>query len=424
MTLGGALRGFGRFWWEFVVGDDWRIAAGVAVALAVGALLAATASVEADWVAPVAGGCVAARLRRRHGRRRARSFAVTEVGIGIVGYGLMGRAHAHGYTVAPHVRELGVTPRLRVISGRDEAAVAAAAARYGVADWTCDWRDVVTRSDVDIVDVCTPPGAHAEVVEAAAAAGKAVLCEKPLAVDYASAHRAARAVADAGVPNAIGFNYRRLPALALMRQLVHDGTVGEVLLWRGTFLSDEFLDPDIPFDWRFERRLGGSTFADLGTHLVDLALWTVGEVEEVAAQSETFTRERSGRAVDVDEASSALLRFRDGARGTLEVARVCARRPCDFVVEVNGSRGTLRFDYARLNELWHGDVADDGTFYGMRRIRAEHPSHPYAAEWWPIGQGVGYGVTFVNQAADLLDRWPDGPWDARSRARRPGAGRV
>jgi len=336
---------------------------------------------------------------------------VTEVGIGIVGYGLMGRAHAHGYTVAPHVRELGVTPRLRVISGRDEAAVAAAAARYGVAEWTRDWREVVTRSDVDIVDVCTPPGAHAEVVEAAAAAGKAVVCEKPLAADFASAHRAAHAAADAGVPNAIGFNYRRLPALALLRQLVHDGTVGEVLLWRGTFLSDEFLDPDIPFDWRFERRLGGSTFADLGTHLVDLALWTVGEVVEVAAQSETFTRERSGRAVDVDEASSALLRFQDGARGTLEVARVCARRPCDFVVEVNGSRGTLRFDYANLNELWHGDVADDGTFYGMRRIRAEHPSHPYAAEWWPIGQGVGYGVTFVNQAADLLERWPGGPWE-------------
>ena len=141
------------------------------------------------------------------------------------------------------------------------------------------------------------------------------------------------------MPNAIGFNYRRLPALALLRQLVQDGTVGEVLLWRGTFLSDEFLDPDIPFDWRFERRLGGSTFADLGAHLVDLALWTVGEVEEVAAQSKTFTRDAAARAVDVDEASSALLRFRDGARGTLEVARVCARRPCDFVVEVNGSRG-------------------------------------------------------------------------------------
>ena len=334
-----------------------------------------------------------------------------EVGIGIVGYGLMGRAHAYGYTLAPNVRELEFVPRLRVIAGRDRDGVASAARRYGVAEWTTDWRELLERGDVDIVDVCTPPGAHAEVVEAAARAGKAVLCEKPLAADYPSARAAAAAAAEAGVPNAIGFNYRRLPALALMRRLVAEGAVGEILLWRGSWLSDEFLDPGIPFDWRFERRLGASTFADLGAHLVDLALWAVGEVESVAAQSQTFTRERSGRGVDVDEASSALVQFAGGARGTLEVARVCARRPCDFTVEINGTRGTLRFDYARLNELWLGDAGDDAGLYGMRRIRAEHPSHPYAAEWWPVGQGVGYGVSFVNQAADLMARWPDGPWD-------------
>jgi predicted dehydrogenase len=334
---------------------------------------------------------------------------VQDVGIGIVGYGLMGRAHAYGYTLAPRVRELAVTPRLRVISGRDASAVAAAAQRYGVEESTTDWRAVVERDDVDIVDVCTPPGTHAEIVEAAAAAGKAVVCEKPLAADYASA----RAAADAarGVPNAIGFNYRRLPALALFHRLVAEGAVGDVLLWRGSWLSDEFLDPDIPFDWRFEKRLGASTFADLGAHLVDLALWTAGPVVEVSAQSETFTRERSGRAVDVDEASAALLRFESGARGTLEVARVCARRPCDFTVEVNGTRGTLRFDYERLNELWYGDAGEDGRLYGLRRIRAEHALHPYAADWWPIGQGVGYGVSFVNQAVELLERWPAGPWD-------------
>ncbi len=333
-----------------------------------------------------------------------------DVGIGIVGYGLMGRAHAHGYTLAPRVRELNVVPRLRVISGRNEAAVAAAARRYGVEESTTDWREVVARDDVDIVDVCTPPGAHAEVVEAAAAAGKAVVCEKPLAADYASARAAAEAAR--GVPNAIGFNYRRLPALALFHRLVQEGAVGDVLLWRGSWLSDEFLDPDIPFDWRFEKRMGASTFADLGAHLIDLALWTVGPIAEVSAQSETFTRTRSGREVDVGEASSALLRFEDGrVRGTLEVARVCARRPCDFSVEVNGTRGTLRFDYERLNELWYGEAGDEGRFYGLRRIRAEHPSHPYAAEWWPIGQGVGYGASFVNQAADLLERWPAARWD-------------
>jgi predicted dehydrogenase len=338
---------------------------------------------------------------------------VSDVGIGIVGYGMMGRAHAYGYTVAPRIRDLAVTPRLRVISGRDVNAVARAASRYGVEEWTADWRELVGRPDVDIVDICTPPGTHAEIVEAAVAAGKAVLCEKPLAADYASARRAAEAARAAGVPNAIGFNYRRLPAVSLLKRMVDEGAVGDVLLWRGTWLSDEFLDPQIPFDWRFEKRMGASTIADLGAHLIDLALWVVGDVEAVAAQSQTFTRHRSGRDVDVDvdEASSCLVRFSGDARGTFELTRVCARRPCDFFVEVNGTRGTLRFEYPRLNELWYGDAADDGRLYGMRRIRAERPDHPYAGDWWPIGQGVGYGTSFVNQAADLLEQWPDGAWE-------------
>jgi predicted dehydrogenase len=334
-----------------------------------------------------------------------------EVGIGIVGYGFMGRAHAYGYSVAPRIRELPCTPRLRVMSGRSEEGVARAAHAYGVERWTTDWREVVSSPDVHIVDVCTPPGAHAEAVEAAAAEGKAVLCEKPLAADYASALSMARAVDEARVPNAVGFNYRRLPAVALMKRMVDEGRIGDVLLWRGTWLSDEFLDPDIPFDWRFDLATGGSTIADLGAHLVDLALWMVGDVDEVDAHSETFTRQRSGRAVEIDDASAALLRFAGGARGTFEVAKVAARRPCDYFVELNGTAGTLRFEYPRLNELWYGDGREEAALYGMRRIRAEHPTHPYAAEWWPIGQGVGYGMTFVAQAAELLERWPEGPWE-------------
>ena len=337
--------------------------------------------------------------------------AKPEVGIGIVGYGFMGRAHAYGYAVAPRIRELPCTPRLRLMSGRSEEGVARAAHAYGVERWTTDWREVVSSPDVQIVDVCTPPGAHAEAVEAAASAGKAVLCEKPLAVEHATALAMARAVADAGVPNAVGFNYRRLPAVALMKRMVDEGRIGDVLLWRGTWLSDEFLDPDIPFDWRFDRAVGGTTIADLGAHLIDLALWMVGDVEEVNGQSTTFTHERSGRPVDIDDASAALLRFAGGARGTFEVGKVAALRPCDYFVELNGTTGTLRFEYPRLNELWYGDAREDATTYGMHRIRAEHPTHPYAAEWWPIGQGVGYGMTFVAQAADLLERWPDGPWE-------------
>jgi predicted dehydrogenase len=208
-----------------------------------------------------------------------------------------------------------------------------------------------------------------------------------------------------------------------MHRMIADGAVGEIRLWRATWLSDEFTDPATGFDWRFDRELGGTTIADLGSHLIDLALWMVGDIGDVCAQSQTFIKDRSlseGRArVTVDDASSALIKFANGARGTVEMARSAVRRPCDFTVEVNGSTGTLIFDYTRLNELWYGvarELASSATGpgelsrYGLTRIRAEHPSHPYAADWWPIGQGVGYGSTFANQVADLLEHWPDQPW--------------
>jgi predicted dehydrogenase len=339
-----------------------------------------------------------------------------EVGIGIIGYGMMGKAHSYGYTLAPHVRPLGCRPRLLMISGRHRAAVQRAAQMYGVERAVTDWREVIGSPEVQIIDVCTPPGTHAEIVEAAAAAGKAVVCEKPLAADYAGARRAADAVDRAGVANAIGFNYRKLPALSLMKQLIDEGRIGQPRLWRATWLSDEFLDPEVPFDWRFERSQGASTIADLGAHLIDLARWMIGEVQSVSGQSETFTEARpdpdggSPRMVDIDDASCALLRFQSGALGVFETAKIAPRRPCDFVVEVNGSRGTVRFDYARLNELWYADASEPAELYGMRRIRAEHTTHPQTEGWWPIGQGIGYGASFVNQAADLLAQWPDGTW--------------
>ena len=337
-----------------------------------------------------------------------------ELRIGLVGYGTMGRAHSYGYRIAPNVAPLPMRPVVKLISGRDESAVAAAAATYGAEAWTTDWRDLIERDDIDMVDICTPPGTHAEIAAAAAGAGKAVLSEKPLGTSYAQAHAAWAAVSQAGVRNAIGFNYRRLPAVALMHRMIADGVVGDVRLWRGTWLSDEFTDPATPFDWRFDREMGGTTIADLGSHMLDMALWMVGPIAEVSAQSETFIRARPSptgdRPVTIDDASSALLRFGSGARGTIEMARLAVRRPCDFSIEVNGSKGTLVFDYPRLNELLYGDADDDPGLYGMRRIRAEHPSHPYAELGWPIGQGIGYGETFVSQAVDLVRSWPTGSW--------------
>jgi predicted dehydrogenase len=339
-----------------------------------------------------------------------------ELGVAIVGYGGMGKAHSYAYRVAPMIRALPCEPQVRVITGRTAVAVESAARAYGIPEWSTTWRSAIERDDVQVVDVCTPPGTHAEIIEAAAAAGKAVVCEKPLAASYADGLRAVQAVHRAGVLHAIGFNYRRLPALALMKRMVDDGAVGQLQLFRTTWLTDEFSDPSVPFDWRFDRRLGGTTISDLGAHLVDLARWIVGDVEEIVAQSETFVQQRvdpaggAAIAVTVDDASSALARFDNGARGSFEMARSCVRHPCDLTVEVNGTEGSLAFDYARLNELWFGSRSDDPALYGMRRIRAEHPTHPYAAQWWPLGQGVGYGSSFVNQVCDLLEHWPDGPW--------------
>ena len=338
-----------------------------------------------------------------------------ELRVGVIGYGMTGKAHCYGYRVAPMLRRLPVRPVVSVISGRNAAAVAAAAAAYGVPEHTTDWRDIIGRGDIDVVDICTPPGTHTEIATAAAAAGQAIICEKPLAVTYQQAAAALAAVTTAGVHNAVGFNYRRLPAVALMRRMIADGAIGDVRLWRATWLSDEFTDPATPYDWRFDRAMGGTTIADLGCHLIDLAHWQAGRIRAVCAQAETFIRQRpvpggGTREVTVDDAASALLRFESGAIGTMEVARAAVRRPCDFTIEANGSDGTLVFDYPRLNELRYGRADDDEGWYGMRRIRAEHPSHPYAAQWWPIGQGVGYGSSFANQVADLLDGWPDAPW--------------
>lgn len=323
----------------------------------------------------------------------------------------MGRAHSYAYTVAPVMRRLPHRPKLRVISGRDKEKVARAATAYGFESWTEDWHELVARPDVDIVDICTPPGTHAEIAAAAAAAGKAVICEKPLAVTYAQAAQAVDAVERARVLSAVDFNYRRLPAVSLMKRMVDQGAIGAVRLVRATWLSDEFVDPGIAFDWRFDRTMGGSTISDLGSHLIDMAVWMAGGIAEVAAQSETFVRERSRRKVSVDDASSALVRFESGARGVFEMARTAVRRPCDFAIELNGDRGTLVFEYARLNELRYGEGTDEPGLYGMRTIRAEHESHPYARDWWPVGQGVGYGASFVNHLGDLLERWPTGPWE-------------
>lgn len=326
--------------------------------------------------------------------------------VAMVGYAFMGRAHANAWRQARHFFDLPRAPELALVCGRSESAVRDAAHRLGFAAHATDWREAVARDDVDVVDVCAPGDAHAEIAIAAAEAGKAVLCEKPLANSLAEAVRMAEAVRAARVPHMVCHNYRRAPAVALAKQLLAEGRLGRLHHFRGTYLQDWLVDPEAPHGWRMVRaRAGSGALGDLGSHVVDLARHLVGEVAEVSAHLATFVAERpradgAGRApVDVDDAALALLRFESGALGTLEATRFAAGRKNHNRFEINGARGSLAFDLERINELEL--FLDEGPESGFRRVLATDPAHPYVAAWWPPGHALGYEHTFVHTVVDF-----------------------
>jgi predicted dehydrogenase len=334
----------------------------------------------------------------------------------LVGHGLMGRAHSLAYAQAVTIDpSLEVRPERAVVCGRSEERAGAAADRFGFAEWSTDVAAAVSRDDIDLVDVCTSPGIHHEAVEAAAAAGKAVICEKPLGTSLDQALRSQKAVHDAGVQNAVSFNYRRLQSVSLMAELVKDGVIGEPRAARAIWLTDEFADPEIPFDWRFDRTTGGTVMGDLGVHLIDLVQWLVSPFVEVVASSATFVTERpdpeggSPLPVRTDDSCGALGRLATGATVVLEMTRVALGRPCDWTLEITGSEGSIGFDYRNLNEIWLFTRQRAGRARGFERIRSELPGHPYSTRWWPQGQGIGYQESFTNQAIDWLHSWRRGP---------------
>ncbi|GGT06428.1 Gfo/Idh/MocA family protein [Streptomyces chromofuscus] len=348
--------------------------------------------------------------------------------IGMVGYAFMGAAHSQGWRTAGRVFDLPRQPVLAVICGRDEAAVRAAAGRHGWAAAETDWRALIARDDVDLVDICTPGDSHAEIALAALAAGKHVLCEKPLAnsVEEAETMAAAAEAAQArGQLAMVGFNYRRLPATALARRMVAEGSVGTLRHVRVTYLQDWLVDPQAPLTWRLRRELAGSgSLGDLGAHIVDLAQYLAGEqLAGVSALTETFVRERplAGAArglgavsaegtgqVTVDDAALFTARFASGALASFEATRYATGRKNALRIELNGERGSLAFDLERLNELWYHDGTEPGTRAGFRRILVTEPDHPYLDAWWPPGHGLGYEHTFVHQARDLVHAVAEG----------------
>ena len=390
------------------------VTAGVTTGVTAGVTTGATAGVTAEATTGVTTGVTTG---------AGAAAGKPPLGVGMVGYSFMGAAHSQGWRTVGRVFDLPRRPVLAAVCGRDGAAVRAAADRHGWAAAETDWRALIARDDVDIVDICTPGDSHAEIALAALAAGKHVLCEKPLANTVEEAEAMAFAAAEAeqrGQLAMVGFNYRRVPATVLARRMVEEGRVGTLRHLRVTYLQDWLVDPEFPLTWRLRKELAGSgALGDLGAHIVDLAQYLAGEpVVGVSALMETFVRQRpllsgvsSGLTaapvgglgqVTVDDAALFTARLASGALASFEASRFATGRKNALRIELNGDRGSLAFDLERLNELSYHDHTEPGTHAGFRRILVTEPDHPYLDAWWPPGHGLGYEHTFVHQARDLV----------------------
>jgi predicted dehydrogenase len=348
---------------------------------------------------------------------------VRTVNVGVIGGGFMGKAHSLAYAAMPmFFWPAPAIPRRLVIAEVDDAAARDAAQRYGYERWTADWRAVIDDPEVEVVDIAVPNDAHAEIAIAAAEAGKHVLCEKPLARTADEARAMRDAVVRAGVTHMVAFNYRRTPAVALARKLVEDGTIGAVRNFRGTYLQDWSNDPDLPLSWRFQREVAGSgALGDIATHVIDFARHLAGEIAAVNAMAQRYIADRpvaEGGAdqlagaqkltgarrepVDVDDEVMMLLRFENGAVGSIEATRAAHGRKNHLAFELHGELGTLVFDYERRDELRLYSTADEPDRQGFRTI-ITGPAHPYGEGLWPIpGLGVGYGETKIIECRDFM----------------------
>ncbi len=336
--------------------------------------------------------------------------ALESLGVAVIGYSFMGKAHSNAWRNVGAFYPEVPTARQQVLVGRDAAAVKEAASRYGWAEAATDWRDVVTREDIDVVDICTPGNSHHEIALAALEAGKHVLVEKPLANSVVEAERmvtAADAARAGGVRSMVGFNYRRVPALVLARQLIREGRIGTVRQVRASYLQDWLADASAPMTWRLRKDEAGSgVLGDLGSHVVDQIHALVGEpITAARGRLHTFVTERDGadgpEAVTVDDAAWATLETASGVVASVEVSRMATGRKNGLTLEVYGERGAICFDLERLNELQVLDLADSRTD-GFRRVLVTEADHPYLAAWWPPGHVLGWDHTFTSQAADLL----------------------
>jgi predicted dehydrogenase len=334
--------------------------------------------------------------------------------IGLIGTGFMGRAHSNAYNQVNRFFPHELRPVLKAVCGRNARTTSEFAAQWGWESVESDWRTLVHRSDIDVIDISAPNDLHCAIALEAAAAGKTIICEKPLAMNAAEALRMVEAVEARGIPTMVCFNYRRIPAVTLAKQMVDAGRLGRIFHYRAKYLQDWTINPNLPQGgktlWRLDAQVAGSgVTGDLLAHAIDLSLWLAGSIAEVTAMTETFIKERrlqddpqTVRAVEIDDACAFLARFQNGALGVFESTRYACGRKNQNTFEINGEKGSLVFDLEDAHQLQYYDHGDDSISRGFRTIQVWDGDHPYMKQWWVPGCAIGYEHTFIHAVSDFL----------------------
>lgn len=337
-----------------------------------------------------------------------------QIRVGLIGTGLMGRIHTNGYKrLADFFPEYEYVPVLQACCSRREANAKAFMERWGYASYETDWRRIIERDDIDAVDICTPNDTHAEIAIAAAKAGKMILCEKPLARTVAEAEGMLKAVEEAGVKNTVWYNYRRIPAVTLAKNIVASGKLGKIFHYRANFLQDWTINPDLPQGgdgtWRLDVESAGSgVTGDLLAHCIDTAMWINGGIKDVSAVTETFVKERvhqgtgQKQAVGIDDACIFHCHFDNGSLGLFEATRYARGHKALYTLEINGEHASIRWDLHDMNRLEYFDHSDEGKVRGWRSIHITDGDHPYMNRWWIPGTSIGYEHSFIHQVADFF----------------------
>lgn len=336
-----------------------------------------------------------------------------KINVGMVGYGFMGRTHSNAFLKAPLFFDLPFQPVLKTLCARNAERAKAFAANWGYESVETDWHKMIASPEIDLVDIASPNDTHLEIAVAAAKAGKIVMCEKPLGRNAAESEKMVKAVEKAGVPNMVWYNYRRVPAVMLAKQLIDEGRLGRVFHYRAKFLQDWTISSELPQGgeglWRLDSKVAGSgVTGDLLAHTIDTAMWLNGGIEEVSAMTETFIKQRkhslSGKMqkVEIDDASLALARFRNGSLATFEATRYARGHKALYTLEINGENASILWDLHDLHRLQYFDHRDEGLTRGWKSIHITDREHPYMAHWWVPGLQIGYEHTFIHQVADFM----------------------